>query len=1005
MKANGTFSSSLVKSSAARIRAGSCTVFVILLLISPGFAEHGRNLSAAVQNGAERVSPHDVGPLPAAARSQISAAIGEDQRSFHAVARPGGFLVENTTHALSAEFTATGVEVRHGGNRWRLALNAFGYGGVLRNVTDQAPTADANRVEYRRGTLVEWYLNGPLGLEQGFTLDRAPERLDGGPLTLGFMLSGNLTPSIAPGARTLTLKKDGAVALRYSGLTAWDADRRELAAWFETAGDQLRIRVDDGEARYPLTIDPYVQAAKLTTAKPCDSAGVCDDGAPNDFFGYAVSISGDASTVAIGVPYRYTNSVQTGAVYVFVKPNDFEGGWNSFYPIRYKAKLLASDGATIGRRLGWSVDVSRDGGTIVAGARSFETPKGAAYVFIRPANGWGTFPIQTQTARLTPTTSPTGASQIFFGNSVTISGDAATIAVGAPDVQVNSDLGAVYVFLRAAAGWIDANETQKIPGPAAAQYGNAIALSDDASIIAVGAPFERLSGGNSALLGAAHVLARQANPGGADSYADVARLTPSDGAALDMFGFSIGAAGDGSAIAVGAPVMDYETVPPHPGGAYVFVRPKKGWGKPAYSMTETGKLTASDGWEKNHLGQSVDFSRDGNTIVATAQDAPLLPGTVPGPGAAYLFWRPAAGWTTSTENTKARAEDADSRDWFGYATSLSGDGRVSLMGAPFQTIDANLSQGAAYVFTGSANDPIASVSPSNVTFAPQAIGTTSAAQTVTMTNIGDGPLHVSTVEATGPFISTQNCVSASPIAPGGSCSENVRFAPVSIGQFTGSVGFTDDNGDATGATQFAQLAGSGTISNTTTTITFVSSNTVFVGQSVAISFDVLGDGTASPVGGAVTVQANTGETCTAGVSSNGCSLTFSTPGNRTIRAIYDGNSSFNGSTSPPVSVNVVSFTLSVSPGSQSIATRRATYTISVASVSGSTGSLALTCSGGPPNTTCAISPSSISLSSATSTAKATVTLPNGAAAGTYTMTFTGSVGSVTRSTTATLTVP
>ena len=186
MKANGTFSSSLVNASAARVRAGSCTVFVILLLISPGFAEHGRNCLAAVQNGAERVSPHDVGPLPAAARSQIFAAIGEDQRSFHAVARPGGFLVENTTHALSAEFTATGVEVRHGGNRWRLALNAIGYGGVLRNVTDEAPTADANRVENRRGTLVEWYLNGPLGLEQGFTLDRAPERLDGGPLTLGF---------------------------------------------------------------------------------------------------------------------------------------------------------------------------------------------------------------------------------------------------------------------------------------------------------------------------------------------------------------------------------------------------------------------------------------------------------------------------------------------------------------------------------------------------------------------------------------------------------------------------------------------------------------------------------------------------------------------------------------------------------------------------------------------------------------------------------------------------
>ena len=71
-----------------------------------------------------------------------------------------------------------------------------------------------------------------------------------------------------------------------------------------------------------------------------------------------MSISADASTVVVGVPYKYTNFVQTGAAYVFVKPGDFEGGWNSIHPIFYKAKLLASDGATIGRRLGWSVDVA-----------------------------------------------------------------------------------------------------------------------------------------------------------------------------------------------------------------------------------------------------------------------------------------------------------------------------------------------------------------------------------------------------------------------------------------------------------------------------------------------------------------------------------------------------------------------------------------------------------------------------------------------------------------------
>jgi hypothetical protein len=66
--------------------------------------------------------------------------------------------------------------------------------------------------------------------------------------------------------------------------------------------------------------------------------------------------------------------------------------------------------------------------------------------------------------------------------------------------------------------------------------------------------------------------------------------------------------------------------------------------------------------------------------------------------------------------------------------------------------------------------------------------------------------------------------------------------------------------------------------------------------------------------------------------------------------------------------------------------------------------VALTCSGGPANTTCAVSPSSVNLAGGTATTKATVSLPNGVNVGTYTITFTGGFGSATRSTTASLTV-
>jgi len=48
------------------------------------------------------------------------------------------------------------------------ARAGYGYGGDLLKVKQAAPQAKANRVEFERGKLTEWYINGPAGLEQGF---------------------------------------------------------------------------------------------------------------------------------------------------------------------------------------------------------------------------------------------------------------------------------------------------------------------------------------------------------------------------------------------------------------------------------------------------------------------------------------------------------------------------------------------------------------------------------------------------------------------------------------------------------------------------------------------------------------------------------------------------------------------------------------------------------------------------------------------------------------------
>ena len=428
----------------ARGRSGWWTAAVAILLTTIGFAHDGHPVSVAdpgvgarTPNGAQssrEVRPTDGGgTLPAAAQAHISAAIGKDQDVYHAVREAAGVRLDNPDHAVSASFTSAGVRFRLGTSQWGLKLRGHGYGDGLVDAKPVAPIASANRVEYRRGALTEWYVNGPIGLEQGFTLQEAPERADDQPLTLAFTVAGDLEASVDPGARDLTLSKHGAAAFRYAGLRAWDANRRELRTWLEMAGKDLRLRVDDAGAHYPVTIDPVVQAAKLV-AQTMLYGTPHNDGVAGDQLGRSIAISADGSTVVVGAPFKRLNNIRSGVAYVFVRPSEQEGGWNSVTPMHYANRLQASDFATSGLTFGMSVAVSGDGGVIVVGATgpNQSTYQGAAYVYVRMIGYWGGGWALAQTAKLTPFNN-TGFSNFGgFGTSVSIDDNGATIVVGSP---------------------------------------------------------------------------------------------------------------------------------------------------------------------------------------------------------------------------------------------------------------------------------------------------------------------------------------------------------------------------------------------------------------------------------------------------------------------------------------------------------------------------------------------------------------------------------------------
>lgn len=131
-------------------------------------------------------------------------------------------------------------------------------------------------------------------------------------------MRGGLRPQVQAGGRGVSfVNAAGGAVVNYAGLKVWDADGHELAAAFEAEAEELRLRVEAGGARYPLTIDPLAQQAYL---KASNTEG-------GDNFGQSVAISGDTIVVGANEEDSYATGVngdqsdnsalQSGAVYVF----------------------------------------------------------------------------------------------------------------------------------------------------------------------------------------------------------------------------------------------------------------------------------------------------------------------------------------------------------------------------------------------------------------------------------------------------------------------------------------------------------------------------------------------------------------------------------------------------------------------------------------------------------------------------------------------------------------
>jgi hypothetical protein len=606
-------------------------------------------LSVAITASATDQDPGSLATLPVAAQASISAVLGQDIPEYRIQVSATGISARNPRQQLGVYFSPNGVNVLHGDIGFRMTLRACGHGTNLASVSAASPQVYRNRVEYRHGSLEEWYVNGPIGLEQGFTISRAPATAaQGQPLTLALTLSGDFVASANNGEKSLTLTGKNQSQLIYSGLSAHDATNKELPTWIELDGKQLLLRVDDARASYPVTVDPFIQLAELTAS----------DGISGDEFGFSVAVSG--KTVVVGA--SQFNSTKVGAAYVFVEgPN----GWTN---MTQTAKLTASDGTT-GALFGSSVAFAGSS-TVVVGAPHATVQgnqlQGKAYVFVKPGNGWADM---TETAQVT---SSDGKANDYFGYSV--SGQGNTIAIGAPQSSSQfTGQGAVYVFVKPGSWKTTSHFTAKLT-TSNAHSGDGMGVSVSLSrvlltqkILVAGA-----AGANSQR-GAAYVFVEPTSGWQTTSNFN-AELTASDGQPDDLLGNSVAISGNtvvaGAYLAqVGGNLFQ--------GAAYVFVEGTNGW----TNMNETSKLTASDGHSGDEFGYSVSVS--GKTAIIGASNDPST-------NAAYVFIKPKTGWvTTSSFRAKLTASDASI---FGFSVAISGGTVVA--GA----IGNQALRGAAYVF-------------------------------------------------------------------------------------------------------------------------------------------------------------------------------------------------------------------------------------------------------------------------------------------------------------------
>jgi hypothetical protein len=272
----------------------------------------------------------------------------------------------------------------------------------------------------------------------------------------------------------------------------------------------------------------WVQQSKLTAS----------DGASEDLFGKAVSISGDYAIV--GAQYSSGDEEACGAAYIFKWDGE---SWMQ------ETKLTASD-ANAYDQFGCSVSISGQLAIVgsLYGNNKDEDDCGCAYIFKRDGVSW---------IQQTKLVAPDGTVGDKFGSCVSICDGLAIVGAFGDDCYPQIDSGSAYIFSEDKTGWMQRAKLVASDRDDFDEFGVSVSIAGGYAV--VGAHYDDDRGGQS---GSVYIFKIDET-----SWFEQAKLTAPDGSSYDQFGASVSIAGN--YVVVGAAWDDDKGN--NSGSSYIFV--------------------------------------------------------------------------------------------------------------------------------------------------------------------------------------------------------------------------------------------------------------------------------------------------------------------------------------------------------------------------------------------------------------------------------------------------